>query len=117
MSASAIQLHRWNREEYEHMTAAGIFLPDARLELIDGEIIEMTAQGSVHSTAIRLVEKRLTQLFAEGFDVRTQMPLATDSFSEPEREAYLWKQNFRPEDTISPITAPEAVISIRDLLP
>jgi len=84
MSHTAIQRHQWSREEYDRMIAAGVFHPEARLELIDGEIINMTPQGSLHVTTTRLAEDRLRLAFPEGHDIRTQMPLALDSSSEPE---------------------------------
>lgn len=84
MSQTAIQRHQWTREEYDRMIAAGVFHPEARLELIDGEIINMTPQGSLHVTAVRLAEERLRLAFPQGHDIRVQMPLALDTNSEPE---------------------------------
>jgi Uma2 family endonuclease len=66
------------------MIAAGVFHPEARLELIDGDIINMTPQGSLHVTAVRLTEERLRLAFPKGYDIRVQMPLALDANSEPE---------------------------------
>jgi Uma2 family endonuclease len=79
-----MQTRRWSREEYDRMITAGIFQPDERVELIEGEIIAMTPQGSGHATAVRLVEDALRRLFSMGFDVRVQMPLALGPDSEPE---------------------------------
>lgn len=84
MSQTAVQRHHWSREEYDRMIAAGVFHPDARLELIDGEIINMTPQGSLHTTAVRLAEDLLRITFSTGYDIRVQMPLALDDTSEPE---------------------------------
>lgn len=76
--------HRWTRAEYERMVDAGTFAPGTRVELIDGEIVEMPPQKSLHSTGIRLVEEALRRAFSKGWDVRVQMPLALDERSEPE---------------------------------
>jgi Uma2 family endonuclease len=84
MTATAAQTHRWSREEYERMVSACVFHPEERLELIDGEVFEMTPQSSRHATAVRLVEDALRSIFAQGHDVRTQLPLALDPGSEPE---------------------------------
>ncbi|OGI47632.1 MAG: hypothetical protein A2151_01735 [Candidatus Muproteobacteria bacterium RBG_16_65_34] len=84
MSSVSVQRHRWARQEYERMIAAGVFHPQARLELIDGDIVHMTPQGSLHATAVRLAEDALRAVFSAGFDVRVQMPLALDDSSEPE---------------------------------
>ena len=47
---------RWTRREYERAAEVGIFGPDERLELIDGDILQkMTPQNSTHTTAVHLV--------------------------------------------------------------
>jgi len=80
----AIEMRRWTRDEYERMIATGLFAPDERVELIDGEILQVTPQGSFHATAIQLAGDALRVAFGPGFHVRTQMPLALDPISEPE---------------------------------
>lgn len=80
----AIEMRRWTREEYDKMIAAGLFDPGERVELIDGEILQMTAQGSAHFTAVRLAEEALRKAFGAGFDVRVQGPLGISRSSEPE---------------------------------
>jgi len=47
--------HRFDRTQFERMLEAGVFGPDDRLELLDGEIIDMTPQKSRHATAVTLV--------------------------------------------------------------
>ena len=84
MSSTVIQRHRWVREEYERMVAAGVFHPEARLELIDGEVVNMTPQGSQHATAVQLAEDALRKVFSTGYITRVQMPLALEEDSEPE---------------------------------
>jgi Uma2 family endonuclease len=83
-TSAPVALRRFTRDEYDRMIATGLFHPEERLELIDGRIVEMSPQGSRHSTAVRLTEKALSIAFGNGFDVRVQMPLALDERSEPE---------------------------------
>jgi hypothetical protein len=52
-SMKAIEMRRWTREEYDKMIAAGMFAPGEHVELIDGDILQTTPQGSAHFTAIR----------------------------------------------------------------
>lgn len=80
----AAQTHRWTRREYERMGEAGILAPDARTELIDGEIIEMSPQGSRHAAAIRMVEEALRETVSGGYDIRVQLPLDLDDQNQPE---------------------------------
>ena len=80
----AVLVRRWTRQEYDKMVTAGIFPPGERVELVDGEILAMTPQGSAHATAVSLTEEVLRVLFGRGYNVRVQMPLALDPSSEPE---------------------------------
>jgi Uma2 family endonuclease len=80
----AVQTRRWTRDEYERMVAAGIFAPDDRVELIDGEVIAMTPQGSAHATAVSLASEALRQAFGSGVVIRAQLPFAVSGESEPE---------------------------------
>src|SRR5436309_4392739 len=80
----AIQAHRWTREEYERMAEAGVFEPGKRVELLDGEIFELTPQGSLHVTGVLLAQEALEKALQGTYGVRTQFPLAVDPLSEPE---------------------------------
>ena len=77
-------VHHWTREEYERMAEVGVFAPGTRLELLDGEIIELSAQGALHVTATQLVAEALRQRLPAGYLVRVQAPIALDERSEPE---------------------------------
>ena len=70
MSTSTISLHRWSRLEYDRMIAAGVFHPEARVELVDGEIFHMTPQGSLHATAVQLVAEALRAVFHGNYAIR-----------------------------------------------
>ena len=41
--------HRWTVAEYHHMAKVGLLNEDSRVELIDGEIVEMAPIGSEHA--------------------------------------------------------------------
>lgn len=77
-------VHEWTRQEYERMVAAGVFHPRERVELVDGEVVDMTPQTSQHSTAVQLLQEALRAAFPQGYVIRVQMPLALDLRSEPE---------------------------------
>lgn len=84
MDVQTIQTRRFSRQDYERLVADGFFHPEERLELVDGELIMMTPQGSRHATAVRLAEDTLRAIFGVGFDVRVQLPIALEPDSEPE---------------------------------
>ena len=84
MTTATIQTHRWTRVDYEKMVESGVFRPEHRIELVDGEIVDMTPQSSEHATAVRLAEEALREAFSPGHDVRSQLPVAIEDASEPE---------------------------------
>lgn len=84
MGMQTVQTRRFSRQDYERLVADGFFHPEEQLELVDGELIIMTPQGSRHATAVSLAEGVLRSLFGAGFHVRVQMPIALDPDSEPE---------------------------------
>jgi Uma2 family endonuclease len=84
MQECEIQIRRWRRVEYEQLVEKGIFMPGEHVELIDGLLIVAEPQSAAHYTTIRLVERALAHAFGEGWDVRTQAPIALDDTSEPE---------------------------------
>src|SRR5256712_5382888 len=84
MPGPDLQLKRWKRIEYEQLVDKGVFMPGDRIELIDGLLVVAEPQSSSHYIAIRLVERALARAFGEGWDVRTQAPIALDDTSEPE---------------------------------
>jgi Uma2 family endonuclease len=56
----------------------------ARLQLIQGEIVEMAPQSAGHATSVRRLQKALEGAFGDGYEVRPQLPLALTEASEPE---------------------------------
>src|SRR5205085_263235 len=78
-------------DEYYRMGEAGIFDPEARLELIEGEIIEMSPPGIRHMSCVN----RATALFADRLPgkamVSVQNPLRLSRYSEPQPDIVLAK--------------------------
>jgi Uma2 family endonuclease len=71
-------------DEYYRMAEAGIFGPDERVELIDGEIIEMAAMGSRHATKVRRLMRRFIVHLGDRAIVSVQSPIRLSSLAEPE---------------------------------
>ena len=84
MGIAHAQVRRWTRQEYEHLAAQGVFAPAERVELIEGEIVAMTPQGTLHAAAIMLVQVALQRVFQVGYVVCVQLPLALGLRSMPE---------------------------------
>ncbi len=47
-----LQCQRLSVEDYYRIAEAGILAPDARVELIDGEVIEMAPMNSRHASVV-----------------------------------------------------------------
>jgi Uma2 family endonuclease len=75
---------QWTREEYDRMLDCGILDENSRVELIAGEIVTVAPQKSPHATAVGLGNDALRLVIGPEFHVRSQMPLALGSDSEPE---------------------------------
>ncbi len=58
-AADPYRRHRFTAEEYHRMGEAGLFGEDDRVELIEGEIIEMTPIGSRHAGTVKRLPLRL----------------------------------------------------------
>ena len=84
MSETTTHRYRLSRTEYDGAVKAGVFEPEAKLELVDGDLLAMTPQGSRHATGVDLVADSLRRAFGTGFHVRMQFPLAVDDYPEPE---------------------------------
>ena len=77
--------HRLDVGAYYRMAEAGILTDRHRVELIDGDIIDMAAIGSPHAE----VTNRLARLFTRALQdeaalVNIQSPLRLDAYNEPE---------------------------------
>jgi Uma2 family endonuclease len=85
-----------NAEEYERMGAAGIFPPDARLELIEGDIFELSPIGSPHAACVKYLNRLLNELYGRDLIVGIQDPIRLDDFSEPQPDLTLlrWRADF-----------------------
>ncbi|MDJ1184661.1 Uma2 family endonuclease [Roseofilum casamattae] len=81
---SVLQKRLFTVEEYYKMGLTGILRSGDRVELIEGEIIQMSPIGPVHAACVdRLTELLLSQLSGRA-KVRGQNPIRLNDTSEPE---------------------------------
>ncbi|MCY4654512.1 MAG: Uma2 family endonuclease [Dehalococcoidia bacterium] len=86
----APQKRLFTRKEYHAMGRAGIFAPNERVELLEGEIIAMSPMGDRHSSCITRVNRVFAGLnIANRAIVSIQSPVVTSSTSEPEPDIAL----------------------------
>jgi Uma2 family endonuclease len=83
--------HRFSVKEYYRMAETGVLRPDARVELLNGEIIDMSPIGPFHGGLVKRLN-RFFSLKAKGrWIVSTQDPVHLDDHSEPEPDLALLK--------------------------
>jgi len=89
--------HRIDVGAYYRMAEAGILTRDDRVELIDGEIIDMAPIGSAHAGKTNRLTRFVARAVADGnVLVSVQGPLRLDSYNEPEPDLMLLRP--RPDD-------------------
>ena len=82
--------HRFDVDDYYRMAEAGILSRGDRVELIEGEIVDMAPIGSAHAGATDHLSKLVARAFADGLvHVRVQGPLRLDAYNEPEPDLLL----------------------------
>lgn len=69
---------------YQHMGEVGILAPDERVELIEGEIIDMAPIGSLHASKVKQLIDFLTKKLRDGAIVAAQDPIALGDYSAPQ---------------------------------
>ena len=87
-SATALEPHRWTREEYERMLAVGLLDEDDKVELLDGVITAVSPEGDDHYA---VVKELLGLLAAAAAQRRLQVgsPMRATPHSEPEPDLAL----------------------------
>ncbi len=108
----SVKVHLWTREQYYQMAELGFF-HGKRVELIEGEIIEMSPMKSLHATALSLLIEVLGLSFSEGFVIRSQLPMSFSRATEPEPDAAVVKGIIRDYTAAHPKTA-ELIIEVSD---
>jgi Uma2 family endonuclease len=97
----ALQPHLWSVEEYHQMIALGILAPENRVELLNGQIIDMPPQDPIHSTGICLLEELLRPPLQHQTAIRVQMPV-TLSRSVPNPDLAIARGTIRDYSTRHP---------------
>ena len=75
--------HRITVDEYYDMDRTGLLEPDARVELIEGEVVPMPPIGSPHGSNTEFLDHLLDRALADRARVRGQLPVRLDNLSEP----------------------------------
>lgn len=89
---AAMPYHRWSVSEFHQMAAAGLLDEGERVELIEGEMIDMAPIGSRHAFIVNRLSQAFSACGANGqYLVSTQNPVCLGDRSEPQPDIALLK--------------------------
>ncbi len=100
-------------EAYHRMGEVGIFAPDERVELIEGEVVEMAPIGSRHSGLVNRITHLLVQAVGKRAVVSVQNPVRLSRISEPQPDFAVLKP--RADDYQSATPLPEDVFLLVEI--
>nr|WP_298719909.1 Uma2 family endonuclease [uncultured Steroidobacter sp.] len=81
--------YRFSVEQYYRMAEVGLLAPDARTELIEGEICDMPPIGCRHAATVSWLHRQLAKAVGDRAWVFEQSPLRLSSHSEPQPDLML----------------------------
>lgn len=84
ISSQSLRRHRLTVDDYYKMGEVGVFTENDRVELIEGDIIDMVPIGSQHAYAIDRLAYIIHKQISENTLLRIQNPLHLNQYSEPE---------------------------------
>ncbi|MGC9505485.1 Uma2 family endonuclease [Baaleninema sp.] len=85
----ALKVRQLTVEEYHRMGEVGILHPEERVELLDGEILQMSPIGRRHAAyVLRIVNQLKDELGSRTF-IDVQNPVVLNDYSEPQPDIVL----------------------------
>lgn len=100
--------HSITAAEYLRMAEAGVFAPDARLELMDGEIIEMAPIGSRHAAVVNTLNALFNRKAGDRAIASIQNALVLSDRTVPQPDLALLKPS--PDRYFSALPAARDVL-------
>lgn len=104
--ATAVKARRFTADDYHRMTEAGILHEDDRVELIDGEIMQMSPIGGRHLWAVTRLDDTLRGSLGDKAIILVQNPIHIDDYGEPEPDI----ATIRQRDYGNELPTPEDVL-------
>lgn len=104
----SVTTHRWTVSDFHRLAEAGILTEDIRVELIDGQLIDMSPIGDLHAACVKRLNDFLGPIVRENAILGIQDPIILDDFSEPQPDVSILhrKRNYyadghpRPTDIL-----------------
>jgi Uma2 family endonuclease len=97
---------RFTVRDYHRMGEAGILHEDDRVELIEGELVEMAAIGTRHFSCVNGLNRLLVMSVGDEAIVSVQNPVRLNEYTEPQPDLTV----IRPRDYRLSLPGPEDVL-------
>jgi Uma2 family endonuclease len=111
MKVAVAKRIRWTVTDYFRMAEAGLF-DDRRVELIDGEVIEVQAQANAHRTSITRITRLLLKAFTPASWVVVQGTLVLPRYGAPDPDFHVFDVPEGTPDDQLPL--PLVIIEVSD---
>jgi Uma2 family endonuclease len=106
--AVQLQRHLFTRGDYHRMGEAGVFKTGPRVELIEGEIVNMSPIGRLHRACVDRTDHLLKRLLMGEAIVRVQSSVLLDDRNEPEPDIAVLR--FRDDYYATADETPDAIL-------
>ena len=114
MLPAEVKRHRFTVEEYHRMGETGLLGEDDRVELIDGEVVEMAAIGTRHFACVVNLTHVLMKSCGDRYFVSVQNPLTLGEVTEPQPDLSLLKARPDPSGSLPGPEDVALVIEVSD---
>jgi Uma2 family endonuclease len=102
LSRHPVPRHRLTLDAYHRLGAAGILGEGDRVELLEGQLVDMSPIGPRHALAVDALTELLVVAAAGRAGVRVQNPIVLDDATEPQPDIVLVRRPWRGYPTAHP---------------
>jgi Uma2 family endonuclease len=102
MLPAEVKRHRFTAEEYRAVAEAGVLGEDDRVELVDGEIVDMAPIGTRHLACVVSLNHLLVERSQGRWFVSVQNPVRLGEHDEPQLDLSLLRRRPDPEAAAPP---------------
>jgi Uma2 family endonuclease len=102
LSRHPVPRHRLTLDEYHRLGEAGILGEDDRVELLEGQLVDMSPIGPWHALAVDTLTELLVIGIAGDAGVRVLHPIELDDATEPQPDIVLVRRPWRGYPTAHP---------------
>lgn len=103
-----VRRYRFTVADYHRMGEAGIFADGPRVELVGGEVVEVSPIGRRHAVCVNELTKLFVDLCGERAIVQVQNPIGLDDASEPQPDISILRT--RPDKYMTETPGPSDVL-------